>query len=354
LLNRVNIVYARRAFALRTVAIAFSFTAPLLVHAGVFSFVSDLLGQNIGIAKETQTENSQTMALLSPAVHTDPNPAKGGGDITIVNDVALLPDSGPSGTLADVEDAKPKSDHISIYVVRPGDVLSQVADMFGVTPNTILWANDLKKGSNLVTGQTLVILPISGIRHTVGKGETLASIAKKYGGDQNEIADFNGLPDGTLAVGDSIIIPDGEIAAPAPTPAKKIASTAKSSARARGTGGPSYEGYYMKPVNGAIRTQGIHGYNAVDLAAPIGTPIMASASGDVIIARSGGWNGGYGSYIVIKHDNGTQTLYGHASSVIVSGGDHVVQGQVIGYVGSTGKSTGSHLHFEIRGAKNPF
>lgn len=320
----------------------------------MFSFVTDLLDSNMGIAKETQTANSQTMTLLSPAVHTDPNPAKGGGDITIVNDMALLPDSGPSGTLADVEEVKPKSDHISLYVVRPGDSLSQIAGMFDVTPNTILWANDLKKGTALKTGQTLVILPISGVRHTVAKGETIASIAKKYSGDKDEIADFNGLTGTVLAAGDVVIIPDGEIAAPAPT--KKVSSKSSSSRTSSSTrgSGPSYEGYYMRPVSGGTRSQGIHGYNAVDIAAPIGTPMMASAAGEVIIARGSGWNGGYGEYIVIKHDNGSQTLYGHASSVIVSAGDHVVQGQVIGYVGSTGKSTGSHLHFEIRGAKNPF
>ena len=100
------------------------------------------------------------------------------------------------------------------------------------------------------------------------------------------------------------------------------------------------------------RSQGIHGYNGVDIAAPAGTPIVASASGDVIIARSAGWNGGYGNYIVIKHDNGTQTLYAHMSSLAVSGGT-VEKGELIGYVGISGRATGYHLHFEVRGAKNP-
>ncbi|PIQ67135.1 MAG: hypothetical protein COV95_00370, partial [Candidatus Zambryskibacteria bacterium CG11_big_fil_rev_8_21_14_0_20_40_24] len=115
----------------------------------------------------------------------------------------------------------------------------------------------------------------------------------------------------------------------------------------------SYDGYYIKPVNGR-RTQGIHGYNAVDLGAPAGSPIFAAAPGVVIISRNSGWNGGYGRYIVIRHDNGTQTLYAHNSENIVYEGTSVVQGQVVGYVGSSGKSTGPHVHFEIRGAKNPF
>jgi murein DD-endopeptidase MepM/ murein hydrolase activator NlpD len=106
---------------------------------------------------------------------------------------------------------------------------------------------------------------------------------------------------------------------------------------------------------GGVRTQGVHGYNAVDLGAAVGTPFMASAAGEVIVARATGWNGGYGQYVVIRHDNGTQTLYSHASGIVVGVGQRVVQGQVIGYVGSTGRSTGPHLHFEIRGGpRNPF
>jgi murein DD-endopeptidase MepM/ murein hydrolase activator NlpD len=82
---------------------------------------------------------------------------------------------------------------------------------------------------------------------------------------------------------------------------------------------------------------------------------MAAATGDVVVARAGGWNGGYGSYVVISHDNGSQTLYAHMSKVAAYDGEHVVQGQVIGYVGETGNATGPHVHFEIRnGIRNPF
>ena len=115
----------------------------------------------------------------------------------------------------------------------------------------------------------------------------------------------------------------------------------------------SSTGYYANPVPGAILTQGLHGYNSVDLGAPLGTPIYAAAEGNVITSKQGGWNGGYGSMIVISHDNGTQTLYSHQSENVVSVGQKVSKGQLIGYIGSTGRSTGNHLHFEVRGAKNP-
>ena len=177
----------------------------------------------------------------------------------------------------------------------------------------------------------------------------MKSIAKKLGSDADEIIRFNDLPaSGQLAEGQTIIVPNGEIA---PAPSTKPGSKSNP---VHGANGPYYAGYYLRPVADGRKSQGLHGYNGVDLADSCGTPVMASASGDVIISREGGWNGGYGNYVVISHSNGTQTLYSHLSSNIVSAGWHVVKGQVIGYIGSTGKSTGCHVHFEVRGAKNPF
>ncbi len=110
----------------------------------------------------------------------------------------------------------------------------------------------------------------------------------------------------------------------------------------------------MRPIIGGVKTQGIHGHNGVDLASSLNTPIMAAAAGKVIIAKQGGWNGGYGSYVVISHPNGMQTLYAHMNSVAASVGQSVSQGSVIGYMGNTGDSSGVHLHFEVRGGVNPF
>lgn len=279
-------------------------------------------------------------------MNVDPSAGRGGGDV-IVEDGALIPQEGPAGAGADV--VNQKNSTISIYVVRPGDTLSAIAEMFDVSVNTILWANDLPRASRIQVGQTLTILPVTGIKYTVKKGDTLASIAKRYGGDSSEIASYNGL-EGPLVAGIEIIIPDGEALAPAQsTPTRQSVSYASNA------GSPTQVGYYLRPISGGIRSQGIHGYNGIDLAAPIGTPVVASAAGDVIIAKSSGWNGGYGQYVVIQHDNGSQTLYSHNSSVIVGVGEHVQQGQVIGYVGQSGKATGPHVHFEIRnGIRNPF
>lgn len=310
--------------------------------------------------------NLQTMSFPRAAMNIDPAPARGGGDVTIVDDSALMPSEGPSGTLADIE--KPKNGTISTYIVREGDTLSGIAKLFGVTTGTILSSNDIPNGGVLQVGQKLVILPVTGIRYTVKKGDTLESIAKKYGGDVAEISSYNSIDNATLAVGSSIIIPNGEVsaqslAAASGSGAAKPKTTGKSKIRVGnepahdvGPQGDAAEiSYYIAPLANYTETQGIHGYNAVDLAAPKGTPILAAASGDVIVAREGGWNGGYGSYVVISHSNGSQTLYSHMSKVATYDGDHVVQGEVIGYVGATGLATGPHVHFEIRnGIRNPF
>jgi len=324
---------------------------PAFAYAGILSFVSNLfVGEKAVASLTADVSNSQTIHLLQAARNFDPNPAKGGGDITIVGGSALLPESGPRGTLADIEENVPSFGQISIYVVRAGDSLSQIAAMFDVSVNTIIWANNMKN-SVIHEGQTLIILPITGVRHTVKNGETIDSIAKKYSADTKEIAQYNGIANGqTIAVGDEIIIPDGEMSVSAPTYSGK----SKATATVKGSNAPHYEGYYTHPVSSAVKTQGLHGYNAIDLGAPVGTPVVASASGTVIVSRSTGWNGGYGIYVVIKHNNGSQTIYAHLSKHIVWAGREVVKGQVIGYVGSTGNSTGPHLHFEIRGARNPF
>lgn len=313
--------------------------APSPASAG-FSFSSFF-----GKKAVQEDKNSQTVQL--PMANPAFEAPLGGGDIAIVEESALLPDAGPLGTAIDVEEGG--SDQISIYVVRKGDTLSSIAKMFGVSVNTIIWANDMKS-TTLTEGTTLTILPISGIRHTIRQGDTISGITKKYKADLDEVLRYNGISVETkLVVGETVIIPDAE--------GETIitrSSSPRLTARLRGAGGPSYDGYYIRPLAFGYISQGLHGYNGIDIAAAPGTPVFASAGGTVIIARQGGWNGGYGNYVVIQHDNGTQTLYSHLRAVSALAGAVVPQGEIIGSVGSTGRSTGPHLHFEVRGARNPF
>jgi murein DD-endopeptidase MepM/ murein hydrolase activator NlpD len=242
------------------------------------------------------------------------------------------------------------SDQISLYTVRKGDTVPLIAKMFGVTSNTIYWANDLKFGSPIKPDQVIVILPITGIKYTVKKGDHINDLAKKFKADANEIVSFNDIDTNEgLTVGQEIIIPNAD---PEPTVSKS--STVAKSKNSLKNIAKSITGYFKRPVAGGRKSQGIHGHNGIDIAAPLGTPIFAAANGVVLISKGSGWNGGYGEMIVIKHANGTQTLYGHLSATLVSAGERVTKGQQIGKMGSTGRSTGVHLHFEVRGGKNPF
>ena len=318
---------------------------PLSVQAGFFSSFGHLLTQSemTYINTNDAVASAQSAPLLKAALHSDPNPAKGGGDI-LIQEGALVPD----GDVRRDEETTSRTEkgEISVYVVREADTLSQIAQMFDVSSNTILWANDITDPSIIQPGDTLVILPITGVRHVVKKGDTIASIAKKYDGDADEIVAYNQLASAAdISVGDTVVIPSG--VAPAPV----VSSGKSSTVTLTGNGSAGF----VHPLPNAIRTQGIHGYNGVDLAGvPAGTAVRAAARGTVIVAKPTGWNGGYGSYVVVRHSNGTQTLYAHLSSVSVSVGDSVSAGQTVGGVGNTGRSTGTHLHFEVRGAKNPF
>ena len=331
--------------------VMFTIVNPTVTFAGVFSDFTDKVRSIFVPQEDTEEESStsQTMQVFKPVIVDSNNLSQKEEEISSSDSLSVT-----SGSLRiSTEDVDyPIDDTISVYEVKKGDSLLTVARLFGVSKNTIIWANDLKS-EKISPGDTLVILPITGIKHTIKKGDTVLSIAKKYKADVEDIAKFNGVAKETkLIVGNIILVPEGEIT---------IVTTTKTKSNKNATGklldnyaNSTPSGFLIKPVIGARRTQGLHGHNGIDLGAPQGTPVLASGSGVVIVAKSSGYNGGYGQMIVISHDGGVQTVYAHLHSVYVSVGQTVTQGQVIGEVGNTGKSTGAHLHFEVRGAKNPF
>ncbi len=370
------------AFALPITLIFGAIFAPADAKASLFASLllgNDALAQQTNIPNKSDStllgDNSQTMGLLqanvsSASVLQDKGPKenkKDGKDntgdspvdpkatVNIVSDTSLLPATGPMGVSDGTDNTNSSDSQTSVYVVHTGDNIATVAKMFGVSVNTILWANDMKKGDKLNEGDVLFILPVSGVEHTVAKGQTIQSIAKLYKADVNDIIQANDITLNTpLAVGDTLMIPDGMKDEGGDKPLKNPdASTAKD--KKYYDSHPTYKnlsGYYINPVPGCVKTQGLHDGDAVDLGCPTGTPIHAAASGRVIFARMG-WNGAYGNLVIISHSNGTQTLYAHQSKIATSVGAEVSQGEVIGYVGSTGHSTGPHLHFGVKGARNP-
>lgn len=337
-------------------------------QAGFFSFLDEKAYAETD--KPTPTppvDNSQNIALLqanvsSASILQDKKDKKDNKDspidekttVNIVSDSALLSAVGPTGVYDGDDSLDAASFGTSVYVVRKGDSLSVIADMFGVSVNTILWANDMKKGEKLVPGDVLFILPVSGLEHKVTKGQTLKGIAQLYKADVLEISQYNNIAEGSaLTEGDTLIIPNAQKSEEGDRPVKNLeASNAKDRKYYERNPTRNLSGYFINPVPGYRKSQGLHDKNGVDLAISTGTPIRASASGRVTLARNG-YNGGFGNLVIISHPNGTETLYAHQSKLSTTTGAQVSQGEIIGYVGSTGRSTGPHLHFEVHGARNP-
>jgi LysM repeat protein len=244
-----------------------------------------------------------------------------------------------------------RENDITEYIVEPGDNLSSIAEKFNISLSTILWANDLNKNSSVKPGQKLIILPVSGVIYHVKKDDTLSAIAKTYKGDMDEIIAFNNLSsEGDIYISDILIIPNGQMPAQ-PKPSYTSYSAPQQT--------PIGSSYFICPHSACRITQGLHWYNAIDFAGNCGDPIYAAAGGTVQRVEYG-WNGGAGNYITILHPNGVVTMYGHLSSMSVSPGQKISQGEIIALMGGmpgtpgAGRSTGCHVHFGVRGARNPF
>jgi len=244
-------------------------------------------------------------------------------------------------SLSTVISVKPR-DRIIDYTVIGGDTISSIARKFDVSIDTVKWANNLKTDT-IKPGQTLKIPPITGIAHKVVSGDNVYSIAKKYKTDAQKIAnfpfnDFSDLDTFALNIGQMLYVPDGVIEEEKPiVPQNFIASI---------QAGVKGSSSFIWPTSGGITQYPVWYHMALDIANPGLPAVLASDTGTVIFSGCLDW--GYGCHIIVDHGNGFQTLYGHLSSISVSPGQAVNQGQQIGAMGSTGRSTGPHLHFEVR------
>ncbi len=229
------------------------------------------------------------------------------------------------------------------YTVQAGDTVQSIADSFGLQPTTLMWADSAIEDAPdmLRIDQQVTILPIDGVYHTVAEGDTLEEIAEEYEVEPDAIiaCEYNDLEssDQQIVEGMMLIVPGGE-----KPYVQKVVTTYVGSVPegARGTG------RFQWPVLGSISQGYWYGHRAIDVAAPTGSALLAADGGFVSFA---GWTDiGYGYLVVIDHANGFATYYAHLSSIYVYSGQAVGRGEVIGAVGSTGWSTGPHLHFEVR------
>ncbi|HHH40504.1 MAG TPA: M23 family metallopeptidase, partial [Chloroflexi bacterium] len=282
--------------------------------------------------------------------------------------VLASPPMGPPGILTRMAvptttiPVRPRRDVIT-YTVQPGDTIFGIAGAFGLAPETIYWANSETLHDNphlLRPGMVLYILPTDGIYHTVQAGETVEGLAEKYGVEPEAIlnAEWNHLKRGQpLQEGQKLVIPGGK----REFVVWQLPKYASSGVRGRGntglcrgpfTGGIIGRGIFTWPTAGRrisgwyFRDRRNPAHGGIDIGLRLGDPVYAADNGLVVYA---GWNTwGYGNLVVIDHGNGWQTWYAHLSQVNVSCGQSVWQGGIIGLGGSTGNSTGPHLHFESR------
>lgn len=232
-------------------------------------------------------------------------------------------------------------DKIIEYKVAEGDTVSSIAEKFGVSSDTVRWQNNLTK-DRIKTGQSLEILPVTGMAHKVQKGDTVYSIAKRYDASAQAIVDFpfnTFTNDETfaLAIGQTVIVPDGVRPAAAVTPRiRQITPDA---------GSVVASGQFVWPTSGTISQNFSWYHKGVDIANRVAPEVLAADAGTVVTA---GWSPvGYGNYIIIDHGNGYRTLYAHLQTIYVVSGQTVNRGARIGKMGSTGRSSGIHTHFEV-------
>lgn len=268
------------------------------------------------------------------------------GDIAVNTGALIKP------ILPTTETRVEKPAAIQVYTVRAGDTIGGIAAKFGLKNATLLAANNLTLYSTLRIGQRLTILPRDGIVYRVRPGDTLGAIAHTFQTAADKIMALNALSSDRLAIGASLIIPDAVLPAGVGLGGQPQKRTILSRIK-----------NLIKPVSNALPKVKIGGaamiwptsarritqyfswrHSGVDLAGPTSNRIYAAADGRVIIA---GWQRGYGLTVVVDHGNGRKTRYAHASRLFVQRGEYVAQGETIAMIGSTGRSTGPHLHFEV-------
>jgi murein DD-endopeptidase MepM/ murein hydrolase activator NlpD len=273
----------------------------------------------------------------APAVETEQELARAETEAS-TDTAALVREAVPFTLIPE----RPRTEPI-LHAVVAGDTLYALAQKYGLRAETLIWANNMELNPDLLRlGQRLIVLPINGVYHTVVAKDTIESIAKQYKAKPADIIAYKGNAlnpkNPVILAGQRLIVPGGS--KPIPQKLVKIYSGPIPASASKGTG------RFVWPSSGRI-TQSFKPYHrALDIAGWTGAQVKAADSGYVV--ESGWSNEGYGNYVVIDHRNGFQTLYGHLSRIFVTAGESVGKGALIGLMGSTGNSTGPHLHFEIR------
>jgi len=289
----------------------------------------------------------QNRPWISDVSDEEPDVAYNG---TLINDMPINPNDTTTSNVVS-QPATNRQETVN-YTVENGDTISSIANKFQISINTILWSNNLTAFSLIRPGDKLTILPVSGTVYTVKSGDTVGRIAMQFGVEENSIFQYNNIKSANgLVIGQTIIIPGGKkisdtVAVVKATPITKINNAvAVIEKLVNPKQGTESGTRLLWPTEGHRITQYYSWrHTAVDIANKVGTPLYAADSGTVEFA---GWSNGYGNNVVINHGNGMKTRYAHASKLFVKVGEKVTRGEQIAAMGSTGWSTGPHIHFEV-------
>jgi len=304
-------------------------TATFNTETQVYSY----LGESSVVTSETFTEAQKREENIQQQQDSDLVTTQGGS--------ALVKPG-----LASTEAAMITRTTVKEHTVNSGDTIGDIAQQFSVSVNTLLWANNLSFYSFIKPGQRLIIPPTSGVLHTIARGDTLSKVASKYQANISTIKRFNNIDsDDSLTVGETIMVPGGRIVYT--TRPRSIISTPVS-APAYTTPTIASGGKMYWPSDCRRITQYYLGWRltGLDIACGFGRPIRVAEAGTVSKVLYNRY--GYGYHVIVDHGGGRQTLYGHLSRIYVKVGQKVSKAEVIAAEGSTGQSTGSHLHFEVR------
>lgn len=331
-----------RTFAALLFAILFLVLTPSSADIGLIPGEGDPITGS-GIARIA----SNVFDMLTEPFSSNPEAHGLDEDLFAVGDGSFTTGS-PLENLRGILEKKP---YIIEHIVEPGDTIWSIMKAYNVDEATIVNANNLANASKLKVGQKLTFPSVTGLTHTVKKGDTISDIARTYQVNVQIIEEANELTQSSkIFAGQVLVIPGGKM----PRAAKSTGSSSGSSSKTASIGISM-----IHPLGSGTRVTSSYGirsgrmHSGIDFGVSTGTKVKASASGVVTTA---GWLGGYGKLIVIDHGQGVKTYYGHNSKLLVSVGDRVEQGQVISNSGNTGRSTGPHLHFEVRvnnKAQNP-
>mgnify|MGYP002713051651 CR=1 FL=1 len=290
--------------------------------------------------------DSQTETIKADSEFLQVDTAVSVEGLHVVSDTSLAPDPNPR-----TYTAKMPSHNFQVHVVTDFDTPNSIAEQYGISSETLIGGNpQMSRESNLLqTGAELIILPIDGVLHTVAPGETLESIAELY---EVSVADIVNYESNNLEEPFLRLVPEAQLVIPGASVGQFYFTAPKS---VNNSGGAQEwavvgTGTYIWPISGRCITQFYGGFHAgLDVSSKEGAAAYASDTGTVTYASyAAGVYYDYGNLIVINHGNGFETFYAHLSGINVYPGQIVNQGDLIGYTGNTGRSSGPHIHFEIR------